>query len=69
MTVKITTDVFCDCCRNWVHGTVWLEPERRQARRLAHELGWITCRSVGGGPMLDICPGCQEAGREPLTKL
>ncbi len=64
MTILITTNVHCDYCHNWIHGTVWQKPGRQAVRRLAHDMGWIARRSGGGEPLLDICPECQERERE-----
>ncbi len=64
MTIRITTDVHCDYCPNWIHGMVWKMAMARQARELARGADWVTRRSGGGEPMLDICPQCQEKKQE-----
>jgi len=63
MTIKITTDVFCDYCPNWVHGFIASRPMSRQARRLARGMDW-RARWGRGRSLLDICPQCQEKERE-----
>ena len=66
--IRVTTDVFCDDCGNWVHGGVSNEKDATSARRIARELGWVVRRRPGR--MVDICPGCQKgekSGDGPVT--
>lgn len=58
MVVRVTTDVFCDECGDWVHGTISNEKQAIFARAVAREQGWIVRRRPGR--MVDICPRCQE---------
>ena len=58
MSITISTDVFCDICGNWFHGTTSHKSEIRCARWLAKDAGW--CRRLIGGKMSDICPDCIE---------
>ena len=56
--IRVSTDVFCDICNNWIHGMVSDEPRRRDARQIAKDFGFITKRE--NGKLIDICPDCQE---------
>jgi hypothetical protein len=56
--IRVTTDVFCDLCGNWIHGGVYLKEARKVARKKSREAGWITRKS--GGKTVDLCPGCQD---------
>ena len=56
--IRVTTDIFCDDCGNWIHGGVSNEKDATRARRIAREQGWVVRRRPG--QIVDICPGCQE---------
>lgn len=53
MSITITTDVFCDECNDWVHGTTGPRSATREARSVARANGW-KCDRDG-----DLCPTCQ----------
>ncbi len=50
MSITITTDVFCDRCPHWAHGTTGPRPAIREARARVKAVGW---RHLKGE---DICP-------------
>ena len=64
MTVKVTTDIFCDFCPNWTHGCVSWKEQRRKARNISHNDGWKTARIAG--KTVDMCPNCQPPNEEPI---
>lgn len=41
MSVRITTDVFCDGCGNWAHYRVSAQAHVRAAQRAAKAAGWV----------------------------
>ena len=56
--IRVTTDVFCDKCGNWVNVDLgaW-ELGRRKARRKVRKLGWTVRRQ--NNKIVDLCPECQ----------
>lgn len=56
MSLTISTDVFCDLCCRWVHGTASDTKEARRARRNARLSGWAYKRI--DGRMKDLCKDC-----------
>jgi uncharacterized Zn finger protein (UPF0148 family) len=60
--IRVTTDVFCDICGNWVHGVVSDKKEIRWAREIAADQDWIV--RWHDGQTIDICPRCQEKEQE-----
>ena len=54
MSFTISTDVFCDICPKWVHGTCSSRPEKAKAWLRAQDDGW---KKVDGK---HVCPDCQE---------
>ena len=40
MSVRVTTDVFCDGCGRWAHYRVSSSAHIREAQRAAKALGW-----------------------------
>jgi len=58
MTVRLTHDIFCDKCGNWVHCFVAEESHIREARCLARDLGWV--RKKMPHVLRDLCPDCAD---------
>jgi hypothetical protein len=56
MSITITTDVFCDRCSDWVHGTTGPRPDAWTARLSATRMGWSRIKE--DGKLKDICPNC-----------
>ena len=56
--IRVTTDVFCDECGNWVHGQVGREKRVTRACQIAADQDWIVKRQ--NGQVVDICPECQK---------
>lgn len=56
MAIKVTTDVFCDTCPNWVHGVVGEGSMKSTARLVAKEAGWKG--EINYGCIRDVCPKC-----------
>lgn len=67
MTIKVTTDVFCNVCGNWVHGLVDFDKQAQMARDIARDQGWITQRR--DGKLVDLCPNCQETLKDAKSEL
>lgn len=61
MSFTITTDVFCDICSDWVHGTVSWRVEKAKAWKTAKFKGWIK----KDGKM--ICPLCTKKQAKPKS--
>ncbi len=59
MTVRVTTDIFCDFCPEWIFGLVSWREERREARKISHDAGWRTFK-YEGVKLCDMCPNCQK---------
>jgi hypothetical protein len=58
MTIRYTTDIFCDQCANWLHGTISEQPKGQECLDMARELGWT--RKVIRGRKVDLCPECSD---------
>lgn len=58
--IRVTTDIFCDKCGNWVNVDLgpW-EMKRREARRKVRKLGWVV-KHPENQKIIDVCPGCQS---------
>jgi hypothetical protein len=66
VSITITTDVFCDGCADWTHGTTGPSPNAREARRAAKRCGWARVKGPGV-EMLDLCPECAAKREEKRT--
>jgi hypothetical protein len=53
MTTRVTTDVSCDNCGDWIHGMVGTKKEKAFAVRKAKRVGWVHQK-----PDDDLCPKC-----------
>lgn len=53
MSVRITTDVFCDTCGLWQHGCVSHKAHIREAQQAAKKAGWTFKRNADC-----TCPKC-----------
>lgn len=60
MTVRLTHDVFCDGCGNWVHCFTSGAPMIRRARKMAQDSGFVY-RHVKGEGYKDFCPKCAKS--------
>ena len=58
MSIRVTTDVFCDLCGNWQEGTTDKEVQAAYARQVAAKRGWRTVRR--DRKLIDICPTCRK---------
>lgn len=54
MSICITTDVFCDRCSCWIHGTTGPRTNATAARKAAKRAGW----KVGLEGATDLCAEC-----------
>ena len=59
MAIRVTTDIFCDFCYNWIHGKVSWKEERRLARAESKDAGWRLFK-YEGRKWCDMCPACQR---------
>lgn len=57
MSIRITTDVFCDGCGMWAHFCVAAKPKVSRARAAAKADGWTATTKM------ITCPDCN--GTEP----
>lgn len=58
MTITVTTDVFCNNCGTWIHGTTAPAMLAVQARNRAKKSGWTHPKRG-----VDFCPDCSVAAR------
>ena len=59
MSITVSTDVFCDVCGCWDHGTTGPKVDKTQAlKSVKVNYGWTT-RKVGG-KLTDLCPNCKD---------
>lgn len=70
MSATVTTDIFCDFCSNWEHGCTGPTENRKKARKIVKDKGWIRKRGSDGS-MKDVCPACQsgEVPKSPCPQL
>lgn len=62
MSFIVTTDVQCDRCGNWEHGTTGPRPNKPEARLVAKRHGWATML-MENGERGDLCPRCYGSDR------
>jgi hypothetical protein len=60
MSYTITTDVFCDKCCDWIHGTTGGTILRRAAKAAAERAGWKFIKGE------HICPRCAIANDKEI---
>jgi len=60
MSIVISTDVSCEICGNWIHGTTGSKIEIREARRVAKADGWTRSPSPFTGERCDMCKDCAK---------
>ena len=58
MSVRITTDIFCDQCSNWEHGVTCDAPDIKSTRKALKKLGWTYKLNTEEGYYEDLCPAC-----------
>ena len=70
MSITITTDIFCDYCRYWMHG-ISLSNSNKVAIKYTRafatkQKGWIYKKI--NGKMVDLCPNCKVINLKDLQK-
>ncbi len=55
--IRITTDVFCDNCPQWIYGTISYKAKSRYARQIAKKAGWSYSTKNNNN---DLCPVCKH---------
>lgn len=56
--IRVSTDIFCDVCGNWAHGTVGDKVDARKTRETAKYNGWERGWSYTKRKYIDYCPTC-----------
>lgn len=60
VSITVSTDIVCDVCHDWIHGTSGPRSNAKEARRVAKRKGWR--RTTIDGTKVDVCPKCRRAG-------
>jgi len=58
MSIRISNDIFCDLCCEWIPGIVSDRVLIKRTRDVAKRLGWVSVRIKGRWK--DYCPECAK---------